>query len=185
MGDRFYRAQNPKRSNAKVPQLFNKETFEMRLDSGISDALRALSNNFVTQVCRPAAFVAATVLYDEMRLRVPERNGLLKKSIYRWREKTGTTQRAIFYVGPNKRLAPHWHLLEYGHWVTRQAYFDEVEQRWITTKKFLAQPFFVPPKPYIRPTYDAKIQVALQAGYAEMKRRIKEKDLFVPKGDEE
>ena len=170
------------RGRSRKAQTFDKETFAMQLDSGITDALQALSDNFVNQVCRPAAFVASTVLYDEMLRRVPKHSGTLENSIYRWREKAGTDQRAIFYVGPNKRTAQHWWLVEHGHWQIYQIYWNEEKQAWRTSKKLLAAPRYVAAQPYIRPTYDAKMKVALQAGLAEMQRRIKNKDLWVDTG---
>jgi hypothetical protein len=182
MGDRFYGGQSRKRSNAKGPQTFDKETFAMQLDSGITDALQALSDNFVEQVCRPAAFVAVTVLYDEMLLRVPKHSGTLENSIYRWREKSGTDKRAVFYVGPNKRIARHWWLVEHGHFQIYKVYWNEEKQAWRTTRKLLPTPIPVAAQPYIRPTYDSKMKVALQAGLAEMQRRIKDKDLWVDTG---
>jgi hypothetical protein len=184
MANRFYAGRARKRSNAKTPQLFGKETFAMQLDEGISQQLQALGENFVDQYCRPAAFVASTVLYDEMRLRVPVKTGLLKKSIYRYREKTETNKRSIFYVGPNKRIAPHWWWAEFGHFVTRRVYFDEDTQQFITTKEFLANPYMVAARPYIRPTYDAKMNAALQAGLAELKRRLKNNDPFIATGND-
>lgn len=174
------------RGRSRKAQTFDKETFAMQLDSGITAALKALSDNFVNQVCRPAAFVASTVLYDEMRLRVPKDSGTLKSAIYRWREKSEThinnTVRSVFNVGPNKRIARHWWLVEHGHWQIYQVYWNEEKQAWRTSKKLLAAPRYVAAQPYIRPTYDSKIKVALQAGLAEMQRRIKNKDLWVDTG---
>ena len=120
-----------------------------------------------------------------MRLRVPKDSGTLKSAIYRWREKSEThinnTVRSVFNVGPNKRIARHWWLVEHGHWQTRVVYFNKKKQQWMTGG-FLKTPYPVAAQPYIRPTYDSKIKVALQAGLAEMQRRIKDKDLWVDTG---
>jgi hypothetical protein len=183
MGDRFYSAQKGK-GNAKGPKLFGKETFAMSFDNNIADQLKAFGDNFVDQYCRPAAYVAATVFYHEMRTRVPVRTGDLKNSIYRWRDKANTQTRATFYVGPNKRIAPHWHLVEYGHWATRRVYFDKRKQQYVTTKQLLARPYLVAARPYIRPTLDTKRNEAIQAGIAELKRRIKNRQPFIAQAND-
>lgn len=116
-----------------------------------NDDLSANLQNFADKVkgtFKEASFKAATVLYDEMKIRAPEGpTGNLQASIYRFRLKETPDTQATFRVGVNARKAPHWHFLEFG--TRRQA-----------------------AKPFIRPTYDAKIKTAADAAVQSIKERL-------------
>lgn len=122
-----------------------------------------------------AAAASAQVLYDEMRVRVPQRTGTLYSAIFRFHdERRSTATKKIYLVGVRKREARHWALIEYGHWRTHAAILDD-SGKWITLKnRPLATPVWVPAKPYIRPSYDAKIGAALEAGKRRYGERLKE-----------
>lgn len=158
-----------RRSQAK---LYNASTFSIEFDSNIKEKLEKFAGDVVNEALRPAAYAAVTVLYDEMRIRVPVGEGLLKSAIYRWREKDDIGEQAIFYAGVNKRKAPHWWWIEHGHFqyhtVVRLENGD-----FITLKnKPLPQPKYVPAKPYIRPTADAKIGAAMDEAMKVLKQRL-------------
>jgi hypothetical protein len=164
-----------RRSQAKT---YQKKSFSIALGSELEDGLDALFDDFTNKCCRPAAFAASTVLYDEMKLRVPEKTGTLLSSIYRFREKDthSNLDKAIFYVGPNKRIARHWSLVEHGHFQIYKTYFDAERDTWVTIRNEpLATPKFIPAQPYIRPTYDAKIELALKTGLQVLKQRFNDK----------
>lgn len=152
---------------------FSSDTFAIALNGDIQGQLKKFFVDAADKVYRPAAYVASTVLYDEVVQRVPERTGKLKSAIYRYREKQDTQDKAIFYVGVNKRKAPHWWLIEHGHWQRRQAIL--LNGRWVTLKNPLANPKYVPAQPYFRPSIDAKMNEALQAGLTEFKKRFESK----------
>lgn len=131
----------------------------------IATSLNAFVDEVREKAFRPSAFAAVSVLYDEMHLRTPvgptrkikikatgtvitREGGTLKASIYRYHDvKKSDKSKQIYAVGPNKRKAPHWHMVEYG------------------TVKSAANP-------YIRPTYDAKIGKALDTATEVMTKEI-------------
>lgn len=155
---------------------YSVDSFSINIDKSLTNKLDQVFENFADDVMRPGAFAASTVIYDEMQLLVPEKTGQLKSAIYRYREKNGSGNEAIFYIGPNKRKAPHWSLVEHGHFQIYQVYFDpKIDDYRTNVKQPLAVPKLVPAQPYIRPTFDAKISQALQAGLDEMHKRLGEK----------
>jgi HK97 gp10 family phage protein len=134
---------------ARKAKLFKKQSVTMEFDSDIEAQLTAYADK-VKGTFKEAAFKAATVLYDEMHIRVPAPvggTGNLKASLYRYRLKDTSDSESTFAVGVNVRKAPHWHFLELG------------------TRKQAARPF-------IRPTYDAKISEAGQAAIRSIKERL-------------
>ncbi len=163
-------------------------------DSAIVRGLHELADKVRGEVMIAGAAAAARVLADEMKQQVPEKSGRLRDSIYRYYdEKRSGPGRQIYLIGVNKRLAPHWHHIEYGHW----RYNKIVNGRPMKAKTkanaknktpgvldpaiydlpgALSRPVWVPAKPYIRPAYDAKINPALQAALARMREKLKGKD---------
>ncbi len=126
----------------------NKESFSIAFTGDITAQLEAYAEN-VKDTFRPAAFAGATVLYDEMRLRVPVKSGGLRDAIFRYRLKENSNKNeSVFFIGVNHIKAPHWHFFELG------------------TRHMAA-------KPFIRPTYDAKIAQAAEAATNEIKERLK------------
>ena len=97
---------------------------------------------------RPACFEAATVIYDEMRTRAPVESGGLKNAIFRYRVKDNSKVESVFFIGVNHIKAPHWHFFELG---TR----------------------FMSARPFIRPSYDAKIAKAAQRATDVIRERLK------------
>lgn len=173
----------------------SRDTVGISLDStGIRQGLHALADKVRGEVMIAGAAAAARVLADEMKQQVPSQSGRLKQAIYRYYdEKRSAPGRQIYLVGVNKRLAPHWHHIEYGHW----RYNKIVNGRPMKAKTkpnaknktpgvldpaiydlpgALARPVWVPAKPYIRPAYDAKINPALQAALARMRDKLEGKD---------
>ena len=141
---------------------FNFSSFKEKLDVLVDQS------NLEESVIRKAAGAGAKILYDEMALRTPVRDekyktggkrkppGQLKKSIYYWWDKdTSGKNRALYRIGPNTKKAPHWHLVEFGHW-------DKAKRH------------FTPAHPYIRPTFDAKSKEALAASRKKLNELIGE-----------
>lgn len=165
------------KGHAKTAKLYDKQTVSFRFDSDIAEQLASYVGRIKEEAMRPAVFAGITVLYDEMRFRAPIDKGDLRDSIYRWRVKQPTGDKVTFYVGVNKRKAPHWWLVEYGHWqyyVTGIAKSGPNAGKWVTNHNLpLAQPKFIPAEPYIRPTIDSTLALAMQTSLQELKKRIK------------
>lgn len=112
-----------------------------------------------------AAAAMARPIYEELLTRAsPERNnrargrrpkgkrpGTLQSAVYRTlSESRSDNDTKAYHVGVNKGKAPHWHFLEYG-----------------TSHQ--------PAYPFIRPSYDAKIDEAIAAGLAHLKEKFQER----------
>lgn len=154
------------------------------------DKLVASLTKYTAQVrecIRPAAYAGASLLYDEMRRRVPVSKkgsvirgkryppGLLRSSIYRkFVDRVVNADSATYHIGPNKKKAGHWAWIEFGHWTT-----TERNNRKKTAKRSsFAGPIrrkWVPAQPYIRPTWDGSSQSAVDQMRATLKKRLAEK----------
>lgn len=117
---------------------------------------------------RPAAQAGSQVLYDEVKLnvgRIKKKTGNLDASIYQVFSKDNSDEkRATYHISWNARKAPHGHLVEYGHLMTRKAYIGS-DGRWYTSKVKI-EPKMVGARPFLRPAWDAKRFPALQAAEA-------------------
>lgn len=117
---------------------------------------------------RPAAQAGAQVLYDEVQLnvgRIGKVTGNLAASIYQVFSKDNSTPTlSTYHISWNARKAPHGHLVEYGHLMTHKAYIGS-DGKWYTSKVPI-EPKHVGARPFLRPAFDAKQQVALQAAEA-------------------
>jgi hypothetical protein len=156
---------------------FNKQSMTITFDSNIKEQLAKFTEQIEKEAIRPALYAGATVLYDELRVRVPKDTGALYSAIYRYRERENPIEGQVtYYVGVNKQKAPHWWWIEHGHWqYFTQAIAKEGKYagQWVTFKnKPLAQPRYIPAKPYLRPTVDAKMPVAIQTVMRVLKERL-------------
>jgi hypothetical protein len=117
---------------------------------------------------RPAAQAGAQVLYDEVKLnvgRIKKKTGNLDASIYQvYSTDNSTHAKATYHISWNARKAPHGHLVEYGHLMTRKAYIGS-DGKWYTSKVKI-EPKHVAARPFLRPAWDAKRFIALQAAEA-------------------
>lgn len=150
----------------KPKQYFGTDSVSITFDSNIKEKLLALEKKIKEGMLFKAAAAGAEVLYDEMKIRAPvytgrvytyktwtnprkgdpqqvemvnAKPGQLRDSIFRFHDyRRSTEDRQIYLVGPNKRKAPHWYLVEYG------------------TSKWAGNP-------YVRPTWEAKKAAAIGA----------------------
>lgn len=153
---------NPARSRSKSASMRPEQAVTMDLSTDISAWLADLEQGVQTKVLRPMAHAGIEVFYQGLRAAVPVAEGTLFGSIYQWHDnKRSTPTRQTYATGPNKRKAPHWYNVEHGHWRVNVVRF--VNGRWVATRERLAQPKWVMGKPYIRPTFDARRQEALNA----------------------
>jgi HK97 gp10 family phage protein len=134
----------------------------------LAGKVRALKETVSESTLRSAAHAGAVVLYDEMKLRAPVDQGTLRDSIYRWHDDSFSKDgRQRYVIGPNKRKAPHWHLVEYGHWRVNVVVRLPNGQI-VATKERLQDPVWVPAVPYIRSAFDAKVHSAIAAAKARL-----------------
>jgi len=162
----------------------------MSFESNITKAIEAFESDFREHVIRSATYAGAKVLYSAMRQLVPVKSGDLYGAIYHWFDKNNSTAyKKIYLIGPNKREAPHWYNVEYGHW----RYNRSVKHRWQRSKSqpnarvatpgtmdrrvhdlpgALDVPVWVPAQPYIRNTWTAFSGKALQASKDRARERI-------------
>lgn len=150
-----------------------------RVQTRFQEHLRADGDRFATdlekKVLRPAAYAGARVIYEGMRMKVPVASGELRDAIYHWHDdKRSRNGREIYLIGPNKVKAPHWYNVEFGHWLYNRKGFGDV---WLRSKSqssargpgahdlpgARAERKWVPPTPYIRPTWDMYGGAALSA----------------------
>jgi len=155
------------------PELYPKSLVKMSVSSNAVEALENLDRLIREKVLRSAAYAGARVFYDEVRLRVPVGEGQLYGSIYHYHiDRVSNDNKQIYAIGPNKKKAPHWYNVEYGHW--RVNVLLRRGGRWIATKQRLPAPVWVPGKPYMRPSYDAKKADAIKAMQVRFEQRLRE-----------
>lgn len=161
--------------HARKAKTYDYEGFKVTIDDNLQNAFNSMFDDIENKVLRPAAYAAATVLYDEVKLRVPEKTGKLKNAIYRWRERNPVEKKSIFYVGVNKKQAPHWSLIEHGH-IQRHAQVL-IDGEWKTLENQpLSSPKHIAARPYFRPAFDAKIQEAINTGLDVLSKKLSEQN---------
>lgn len=136
-------------------------------------ALQQLRDDVQTKALRSAVYAGAKLLADELEVRVPVDGGTLKGAVYTWHDdKRSTGGRQLYVVGVNKRQAPHWFVVEYGHWRVNVVVRGP-NGRVIATKDRLPTPVWVPARPYLRPTAD-RMADAVRAMQARLAERLRE-----------
>lgn len=101
----------------------------------------------------------------------PPRPGLLRDAIYlAYSESRSLPQTGVatYSVTWNSAKAPHGHLLEFGHWR-----MNVIRGGYPRTER-LENPKWVPAHPFLRPAYDAVINIAIQAGLDRGRERMAE-----------
>lgn len=157
----------------------------LQIKGSLSDVLVKYAENVMAKAIRPAVFAGADLMYQEMIARVPvsftanQRTGgadnfhpaQLLQSIYVYFDKAkGTQVKPLYYIGPNKGKAKHWHLVEYGHASPYKHYIGS-DGNWYTRKTAPREaPKMIAPRPYIRPTYDANARLAIEV----MRNKLRE-----------
>lgn len=144
-------------------------------EGDITGQVAAFIKQVQEEAVRPAAHAMAVVLYDEMRARVPFHMGTLQGAIYRWFDVSDSgPDRKTYLVGVNKRKAPHWWLIEHGHW-RKYAVLKLPDGSYVTLKdQPLKTPVFEPAQPYLRVSVDAKLGAAVEAGRLRMAEKLGE-----------
>lgn len=139
------------------------ESIKAKLDTSQWDgALNALRGDKIRDLAASMAVAGGQVLRDEAKQQAPVDSGTLRDSIYlAYRERKTTDRRVVYSVSWNARLAPHGHLLEFGHWQVVGGRLGKGGQKVA----------FVPARPFLRPALDAASQRA-QAAMMERGRQV-------------
>ena len=164
---------------------------EAKLTGDLAGDLDRFAKNIQDKVVLAGVAAMAKVIYDEVKLNTsgarahggrpldpPDSvTGTLHNAIYRvFSPEQSTDEVKVYKVSVNKSKAPHWHLVEFGHWQP-YAVVKMPDGNIVTLKnRPLDQPVFVPAVPYIRPTFDATSAQAIEAmkvRYAEALRETK------------
>jgi hypothetical protein len=167
---------------ASKARSFRVSNVKLGLDGNIIQALSKFEGRIKDEVLRASAFAGATVLYEDMRTRINSKSGKLRDSIYRYRDRNAEADyHKSYIVGPNKRKAPHWYNVEYGHWR-----YNRWAGRWLRSKSNpsargpaahdlpgrLDTPVWTPAQPYIRPTYEGSMGRAMQASLSKARELV-------------
>lgn len=100
---------------------------------------------------------------------IPPIPGLLKSAIYlAFKERLSTGDHVTYGISWNSKIAPHGHLLEFGHWRTNKIVNG------VPTNIPLKVPKWVPAHPFLRPAYDVALMPAKAAMLARGKERLPE-----------
>ena len=140
--------------------------------SGMKESIARTMGAAMGEVVRDEAKERAPVLDPTNAGTDNQVPGLLKRSIYlayddRRRMLNNNAYR--YTVSWNSRLAPHGHLLEFGHWMPFMA-IRTAEGLWTTdvNRPLPGNGFFVQAVPFLGPAFDAKLStlhsVAVSAG---------------------
>lgn len=142
--------------------------------AGMKESLARTMGAAMGEVVRDEAKERAPVLDPSNRGADDQTPGLLKRSIYlAYDERRNVINRDSYRytVSWNSRLAPHGHLLEFGHWMP-YAYAWSASHGYYTPKSPLVplpgNGFHVDAHPFLGPAFDAKQptlhSIAISAG---------------------
>ena len=147
-----------------------------QIRSSLSGALAAFADEVREKALRSAVYAGAKVLSTELELRTRAMAGTgeLADAVYHYHDdKKSRGGRQVYAVGVNKVKAPHWFVVEYGHY-RYNVVFRGPNGELIPTKARLPAPVWVPAMPYLRPTWDTKGAEAVRAMQRRLVERIRE-----------
>ena len=146
-----------------------------KLGSALSESLARSMGVAGGQVMRDTAralapeYDGSTGLAGGSNVDIPPIPGLLKSAIYlAFKQNMSTKDHVTYGISWNSKIAPHGHLLEFGHWRTNKIVNG------VPTKIPLPFPKWVPAHPFLRPAYDVAIVPAKAAMIARGKERLPE-----------
>lgn len=142
--------------------------------SGWAEGLARMDGPLRESLARSMAVAGGRVLRDEAKQQAPVESGRLQGSIYlAFKDGESTDGRVVYSVSWNHRVAPHGHLVEFGHW---QPYMVAklASGEWITTDIKLPVPKWIAAKPFLRPAFDVAHKTAQAAMVARGRQRLPE-----------
>lgn len=133
--------------------------------SGWIKGLENLKGPLRESLARSMAVAGGKVLRDEAKRWAPVEDGVLKSAIYlAHKEGKSNDQFVTYSISWNARLAPHGHLLEFGHWQPFQVIYNYAKGGFQTLAKGKGGgpravpqkggPKWVGAKPFLRPAFD-------------------------------
>lgn len=161
-------------------------TVKSRLDlSGWDAALDKLAGEKRVSLARSMAVAGGEVLRDEAKRWAPVDDGILRDSIYlAFKDKRSNDKQVVYSVSWNHSVAPHGHLIEFGHWQPYVVVFNDKLGHFQTLAKGKGGgsrprlrkngPKWIAAKPFLRPAYDVARATAVQAMIARGKQRLPE-----------
>ena len=157
---------------SRKARLFPRALVGVSFTSNLSRNIELLAEKLRSDAYRGAAYAGIKVFYDEMQLRVPVgETGNLKKSLYHYYvERRSSPLRQLYATGPNVKKAPHWALVEFGHYRRNQVAYNG--ETIIPSTKRLDTPVWVSARSYIRSTFDSSKGRALEAARLVMIQRV-------------
>ncbi|HET7592920.1 MAG TPA: HK97 gp10 family phage protein [Rhodanobacteraceae bacterium] len=100
---------------------------------------------------------------------IPPVPGLLKSAIYlAFKERLSDSGHVTYGISWNSKIAPHGHLLEFGHWRLNKIVNG------IPTNIPLKTPKWVPAHPFLRPAYNVALVPARAAMFERGRERLPE-----------
>lgn len=179
----------PKKSRAKV--FAPNARAGAQWTESMLDSLIEFRKEVTQKLVRKAVAAGAKVLYEEIKVRAQGYEGQyagpvmriqgddgqqpLSETIYyaydRQKSGFGRGPKHVYVIGPKKNASVHWAMVEYGHWRINEVIVTG-DGVLIPLSTRLPAKAWVPPRPYVRPAWDAKAQQALAAILAEMKERL-------------
>lgn len=147
----------------------------------LKNAVAKLDGDFKVSLARRMGVTGGRVLRDEAIRRVPvgrkengSRNpGLLKSAMYVAynKEMSILAHKQIYVVSWNRTVAPHGHLIEFGHLMPYRVVKSGTNGYYMTRKDLpYPTPRIVPAYPFLRPAWDSHKYLAVTA----MMQRAKE-----------
>ena len=134
-------------------------------------AFAALSGPVAVSLARRMLVSGGTLLRDvaQSQARQPANaegvdvRGLLARAIYLAYAPEEETKVSFTYkVSWNRKVAPHGHLIEFGHWMTHAVY-KAANGEWYTRKDIpLDTPKWVPARPFLKPAWDSYGKLSIQ-----------------------
>lgn len=146
-------------------------------------AFQDLGKALQQHALRSTALAGARPVRDEVLQRVPVYSGppfpgvtpgQLKSAVYvAHSPERSSPDKQTYVVSVNKAKAPHWYLIEYGHWRVNKLVLG-ADGKWRATTERLATPEWVPAYSYLRSSFGATAQYTVVAMRARFKERVRE-----------
>nr|DAH83227.1 MAG TPA: tail component [Caudoviricetes sp.] len=131
----------------------------------LEQTLLSLNAKVGSDALRSAANAGATIIKDEVVIRAPEKSGILKEAIYQKHiPEQSTDRRQVYFVSWRKGKKSTTDAF-YGDWVERGHWYVPPRPKGVTYKAHRAanRAIFVPAHPFLRPSFEAKKDVAIDA----------------------